>query len=127
VSNSRTIWLAALGIAAYCPLLRAETAVKLENQLAACAEITLPPPSVEGNLVVSLAKVQLHKLTGECGCTSAFAHYSSMVNRGGATETLQEGLVGLKADGEKAFVLGSEPLLIKDAKIVVAIGCAAPL
>jgi hypothetical protein len=125
VSNTAHLVIAILlAVAAY--VARADE-VKFENDLAACATISVNKVSTESNVVLATTTVKLAKPIGDCRCLSALATYSSSVDRGGVRHVLQEGLVSLKAGGEKTFVLATEPALVAGKTVTVNLGCADPL
>jgi hypothetical protein len=99
------------------------------NDLSACVGVEPGGTRTQGNLVLAQTMVRLHKPIGECGCLSALAAYAASVDRGGARQILQEGLVGLSGGGPKTFVLATEPALAASASggITIRLGCAGPL
>lgn len=101
--------------------------VKFENELSACASVSLNKVFTESNVVLATTAVKLAKPIGDCRCLSALATYSSSVDRGGVRQVLQEGLVSLKTGGDKTFVLTTEPALVAGKTVTVTLGCAAPL
>ena len=100
-----------------------------QNHLSACVSVEPGGTRTQGNLVLAQTMVRLHKPIGECGCLSALASYAASVDRGGARQILQEGLVSLKSGGPKTFVLATEPGLAASASggITIQLRCTGPL
>lgn len=97
------------------------------NELAACVTIKTINTSTASNVVLANTNIQLRKSIGECRCLSALAVYISSVDRGGAQQILQEGLIRLDSDGEKNLVLATEPRLLEKKAVQVRLACAPPL
>ena len=100
--------------------------IAIKNDLAACVVVKAGPPSSQDNAVLANVRFDLRKSIGECGCLSALATYTSSVNRDGAPQFLQEGLIGLKGSADKTLVLATEPALIGKLPIQVRLACAGP-
>ena len=101
--------------------------ITFQNDLSACASITATKTSTESNVVWANTRVQLRKSIGECGCLSALATYTSSVNRGGARQELQEGLIDLGSGGERKLVLATDPALVANKEVRVRLACTGPL
>nr|WP_229517241.1 DUF2195 family protein [Massilia oculi] len=101
--------------------------ITFHNELAACVTIKTITTATASNVVLANTNIQLRKSIGECGCLSALAVYISSVGRGGVQQILQEGLIRLDRDGEKTFVLATEPRLIEKKAVQVRLFCAPPL
>lgn len=114
-----------VGVAA--PGLAQAGDVIVRNSLKACVTVKVVKTSIQANLVLANTDMQLRTSTGDCGCMSALARYTSSVDAGGAREILQEGLISILQSGEKTLVLASDPGLVVDRKVQLALSCADPV
>jgi hypothetical protein len=101
--------------------------VKVHNELDDCAAIKVDAVSTNANLVTARVNVTVFKPIGECRCLSALAGYSATVDRGGARQVLQTGLVSLMTSGEKILTLATEPSLLAHKEVLLSVGCTGPL
>lgn len=108
------------------PVAAQANQIILQNRLSECVTAQLGKISTDANVVSTSALIQVHKPIAACGCPSALATYLSSVDRGGARQILQQGLIGLKSGGEKTIVLATEPALASDREIQLRLICAGP-
>jgi hypothetical protein len=101
--------------------------ITFQNDLSACVSITATKTSTESNVVWANTREPLRKGSGEFGCRSAMATYTSSVNRGGVRQVLQEGLIGLGSGGERKLVLATDPALVANKEVRVRLACTGPL
>jgi len=99
----------------------------IQNDVSACAAIQARTVSTQADFVLAEIAIDWHKPVGDCGCLSALIQYRSEVSVGGASQTLQSGLLAVKRSEEKRLVLATEPTLIADSPVHLRFSCAPPL
>ena len=122
--NKKTCFLLLIGCAFMLPTTQAQT-VKFNNELARCLQLEAPKLSRTDNLLLAKIRFTLEQSTGECGCTSALATYSSRLDPKGAI--VQQGQWNVMHNADLYLVLSSWQIHDADPVFHVTLGCTPPL
>jgi hypothetical protein len=100
--------------------------VVIKNRIDGCVTIERKKTTTLANLVVMDIAVTVKKSSGECGCMSASATYTSYLVRGRTKEVLQQGQIRILQGGDQKLVLASDAALIEGQPVIVELGCTPP-
>jgi len=101
--------------------------IDLQNGLSACVDLMPGQVQRQANIVSFDARFNLHRSIGMCGCMSALVNYTASVDVNGIRQKLQQGIISLAREGDRALILASDQNLIAGKDVRVELSCAGPL